>query len=96
MRVRLEPEAAALIREKGGRLILYEAPVSGCCGLGSVPVPSWEIGTPRRPLDEYRLLETDGVEVFIDKALDRNSQTVQVRLTKLLGWRSLALAAAAD
>ncbi len=91
VRVFLEPEAAALIRESGGQLILYEAPFSGCCGIGSVPVPSWEIGRPRRPLDEYRLVISDGVEVYLDKQFDRSDRTVQVRLTKMLGWRSLSL-----
>lgn len=91
MRVFLESEAVDLIVEKGRQLILYEAPVSGCCLLSSVPVPSWEIGRPRRPLDEYWILAVDGVEVYVDKALDKSVGTVRVRVTRMLGWRSLSL-----
>ncbi|HWI64065.1 MAG TPA: CC/Se motif family (seleno)protein, partial [Symbiobacteriaceae bacterium] len=96
MRVVLEPEAADLIREKGGQLILYVAPVSGCCGVGAVPVPSWEIGRPRLPLETYSRMVIDEVEVFVDKELDLPGRTMRVHATKVLAWRSLSLDIVAD
>ncbi|HWH68579.1 MAG TPA: CC/Se motif family (seleno)protein [Candidatus Sulfotelmatobacter sp.] len=96
MRVILEPETADLIREKGGQLILYVAPVSGCCGVGSVPVPSWEIGRPRLPQESYSLQVVDEVEVFVDKELDQPGITIRVYVTKVLAWRSLSLDVAAE
>lgn len=96
MRIVLEPEAVDLIRKKGGQLILYVAPVSGCCGLGAVPVPSWEIGRPRLPLETYSRMKIDGVEVFVDKELHRPGRTVRISATKVLAWRSLSLDVVAD
>jgi hypothetical protein len=91
MRVTLEPDAAAYIQGKGGHLILFQAELTGCCGIGSAPAPMWEIGRPRRLPEEYRSFETYGVMVHVDKVLDANDQALCVQLTAVLGWRSLSL-----
>lgn len=73
-------------------MILFQAEVSGCCGLGRAPLPMQEVGYPRRPLDEYVSTESDGVTIHVDHALAARSDTIRVSLTQVLGWKKLSLA----
>ncbi len=91
MRITMEPEAAEHIRRKGGQLILFRATMTGCCGIGSVPTPMWEIGRPRRPIQEYRVEEIQGVTVYLDRALDLPGLGIHVGLDSVFGWRFLSL-----
>ncbi len=91
MRVTVEPEAVDFIRSKGGHLILFQAEVTGCCGVGSAMAPNLDIGLPRRPPAEYRSFESDGITVHVDNALDLEDDDFRVSLTSIFGWRSLSL-----
>lgn len=90
-RVTLGAGVADLVRQKGGHLILFQAQLTGCCGIGSAPAPDWEIGAPRRPPEEYRSVDLDGIVVHVDHALDRSAQEIHVSLSSWLGWKSLTL-----
>lgn len=91
IRVILEPEAAAYIRQRGGHLILFQATVTGCCGIGAAPEMMIEVGVPRQPPEAYQTLVTDGVALHIDRALAAASHEVRISLNRFLGLRSLSL-----
>lgn len=91
MRVSLDPDAAEYIRRKGGHLILFRAQLTGCCGIGSAPAPMWEIGPPRRPLENYRVEQIQGVTVYVDRALDESGPDLCIVLDKVFGWQSLSI-----
>lgn len=91
MKVFLEPPAREYVRRRGGHLILFEAEVSGCCGLGRALVPMQEVGYPRRPLQEYISLDSDGVTIHVDVALAARNESIRISLTQVLGWRKLSL-----
>lgn len=91
MRISLDPDAAEHIRRKGGHLILFRAELTGCCGIGSAPAPMWEIGPPRRPLEDYRVEQTQGVTVYVDRALDVSGLGLRIGLDNIFGWCSLSL-----
>ena len=91
MRVSLDPDAAEYIRRKGGQLILFRAEVTGCCGIGSAAAPMLEIGPPRRPLENYRVGQIQGITVYVDRALDESGPDLRIVLVKVLGWQSLSI-----
>ena len=93
IQVTLGEGVADLVRQKGGHLILFQAELTGCCGIGSAPALDWEIGAPRRPPSEYRSVAQDGISVHIDRTLDRSTQKIHVSLSSWLGWKSLTLSA---
>ena len=61
-------QAAELIRQKGGQVIIFEGRLTGCVA-GNLPAPIMEVGRPRRPLDNYAVLEEAGVQVYLKKIL---------------------------
>lgn len=91
MNVFLEPPAREYVRQRGGHLILFQAEVSGCCGLGRALVPMQEVGYPRRPLNEYTSLESEGVTIHVGVALAARNESIRVSLTQVLGWSKLSL-----
>jgi len=68
MNIKITPQAAELIRRKGGQVVLFEGRLTGCVA-GNIPAPMMEVGRPRRTLDNYAVLEEAGVQVYLDKIL---------------------------
>lgn len=68
MNVKITPEAAELIRRKGGQVVIFQGLLSGCCA-GSLPAPAMEVGRPRQSPDNYSLREEAGVQVYLEKTL---------------------------
>lgn len=90
MQVTVSPEAAAFIKEKGGHILIFRGQYSGCC-VGSVPAPKLDVGKPRNPPENYKIVEISGVTVHIDKELNQFSGTADISLDKALRWRTLSL-----
>lgn len=68
MDISLDGAAAEFIRQRGGHLVLFEAPVTGCCGIGSAPELMMEVGRPRRSSEHYDSHLIDGVHIHADHA----------------------------
>lgn len=91
MKVTIEPDAVALIRGKGGHLILFQARATGCCGIGSALIPMVEIGKPRKPTEAYSVIEQDGVKIHVDRALDEAGANYRIQLTRFLRRPSITV-----
>lgn len=90
MRVVISDEAAEFIKSKGGQIIVFQGNLTGCC-IGKVPSPMLEIGRPRRPLDNYDVLNLDsGITVNLDKDMASYNGTGEITLSKNLWWKSLS------
>jgi len=87
--INISPEAAGFIKKKGGKLIIFQGTLSGCCG-GSLPSPMFEVGSPRRPLDSYQSLNESGITVYSDNELIESKGTAQISLERTLWWQSLS------
>lgn len=68
MDIRVTPQAADLLRNRGGQVILFEGRLTGCIA-GNIPAPMMEVGRPRQPLDHYEVREKAGVQFYLAKNL---------------------------
>lgn len=91
MKLTIDPEATAFIREEGGHAILFAGKTTGCCTIGSLLEPMVEIGEPKRPLEEYQVIEADGATIYLDRALEAVEQTFRLHVTRVLRWKSLSV-----
>lgn len=90
MKLNVDPEAAALIREEGGHVVVSHAKGGGCCTIGSLIQPQAEYGKPERSLDEFRVIEVDGATIYLDRVLDnRVESTYRLHVTRFLNWKNL-------
>lgn len=90
MRLNISSDAANYIRDKGGNLIIFQGSFTGCC-IGKVPSPMIEIGVPKRPHENYDILNLDsGITVYLDKDLASYNGTGKITLSKNLWWKSLS------
>ncbi|MFA9460314.1 CC/Se motif family (seleno)protein [Thiohalorhabdus methylotrophus] len=85
--VRLHPNAARWVAERGGTLTLRSSPRNGCCG-GTAHLTVAEPGRPEDPAD-WEVRTVDGVTVYLDPALAGQAGPFTVRAEGLLGWRRL-------
>ncbi|CAA7601511.1 Hypothetical protein DEACI_2178 [Acididesulfobacillus acetoxydans] len=77
MNIHITPQAAAVIRRRGGQVILFEGRLTGCVA-GNIPAPMMEVGRPRRPPDHYIVVEEEGVAVYLDKVLRSYPGTAEI------------------
>lgn len=91
MKLNVDPEAVAYIKEEGGHAVIFAGKTSGCCTIGWLLEPQVELGEPRRPVSEYELLQLDGATLYLDRTLEQVVETYRLRLTKVLGWRLLGV-----
>ncbi|MFZ5815697.1 MAG: CC/Se motif family (seleno)protein [Bacillota bacterium] len=92
MKLNIDPEALAFIKEEGGQAVILAGRAGGCCGAGWAVEPHVELGEPRRPASEYQPLQVDGATLYLDRRLERVEATYRLHLTKLFRWRSLGIA----
>lgn len=91
MKLNIDPEAAEFIREEGGHAIIFAGKTTGCCTIGWLLEPMVELGKPRRPLEEYQVIEAGGATLYLDRALELVEQTYRLHLTRFLNWKSLSV-----
>lgn len=89
IRVTISEEAAKYIKNKGGRLIIFQGCLTGCCA-GNVPAPMMEVGEPRRPVENYNIFNESGVTVYMDKELASYNGHAKITLDRTLWWKSLS------
>ncbi len=90
MRVVISGEAAKYIRDKGGQVVIFRGSLTGCCA-GKVPSPMIEVGQPRRPLENYDIINHEsGITVYMDKDLAPFNGTGEITLSKNLWWQLLS------
>lgn len=87
--VSISDEAVEYIKNKGGRVIIFQGCLTGCCA-GNVPSPMMEVGAPRRSDDNYDIFNESGVTVYLDKELASYSGTAKIALDRTLWWKSLS------
>ncbi|MFO7172182.1 MAG: CC/Se motif family (seleno)protein [Bacillota bacterium] len=91
MKLIIDPDAAELIRQKGGHAIVFAGKTGGCCTFGWILEPQVEIGRPRRPLEAYRVIEADGATIYLDRTLDWVEKTYRLHVTRFLGFKALSV-----
>ncbi|KKM09516.1 hypothetical protein SY88_18055 [Clostridiales bacterium PH28_bin88] len=90
MQVKISPEAAEHINQKGGHLVIFRGQYSGCCA-GSVPAPMLELGIPRNAPENYETMEVAGVTVHLDHEVTSFPGIAEISLDKALWWKTLSL-----
>ncbi|MFZ5827606.1 MAG: CC/Se motif family (seleno)protein [Bacillota bacterium] len=91
MKLNVDPEAAAFIAQEGGQAIIFAGKTGGCCTIGWLLEPMVELGEPRRPLEEYQVMQVGGATLYLDRALESVEQTYRLHLTRVLNWKSLSV-----
>lgn len=91
IKLNIDPEAAAFIKEEGGHAIIFAGKTTGCCTIGSLLEPMVELGKPRRPLEEYEVTEVGGATLYLDRTLESVEQTFRLHVTRFLKWKSLSV-----
>ncbi|MDA8228374.1 MAG: CC/Se motif family (seleno)protein [Desulfitobacterium hafniense] len=81
--------ASDYIKQKGGEIIIFKGNLMSCCG-GTMPNPMLEVGHPRRPLENYRILEEMGVTIYLDNDLLPYQGIAEIGLMKNLFWKSIS------
>lgn len=89
MRVTISNEAIEYIKSKGGQLIIFQGCLTGCCA-GNLPSPMMELGSPRRPLENYEIITVSRISFFVDKDLDTYKGTGKINLDRNFWWKSLS------
>ena len=90
MWLKISADAAKYIKDKGGNLIIFQGNLTGCC-IGKVPSPMMEIGMPRRPLENYAIIDHEsGITVYLDKDLASYKGKGEITLSKNLWWKLLS------
>ncbi|MCC5951389.1 MAG: hypothetical protein JJU45_04770 [Acidimicrobiia bacterium] len=80
--------AAAVEHLDGRPLVVRASHRNGCCG-GAAEVPVAEPGLPQDP-SGYERVDVDGVEAFVDRALDRRADWL-VDVDRLWRWSRLCV-----
>lgn len=81
--------AADYIKQEGGEIIVFKGNLMGCCG-GTMPSPMLEVGHPRRPLENYCMLEQSGIRIYLDNELLSYQGAAEIDLVKNLWWKSVS------
>lgn len=89
MEFRISAASSDYIKQKGGEIIIFKGNLMGCCG-GTMPSPMLEVGHPRRPLENYRMLEEAEVTIYLDNDLQSYQGVAEIDLEKNLLWKSLS------
>lgn len=90
MRVNISDSASNYILSKGGELLIFMGRTDGCC-VGTVYNPSYELGKPRRSLENYRILKVGEVTVYLDEDISNLSGSIDISLDSILGWKAIGL-----
>jgi hypothetical protein len=93
MKLIIDPEAVALIKEEGGHVVVAPAKGGGCGTIGSLIQPQAEFGKPDRPVAAFRVIAVDGATIYLDRVLDSQvASTWRLRVTRFLNWQNLEVA----
>jgi hypothetical protein len=91
LKLQIDAEAVALIKEEGGHVVISSGQGGGCRMIGSVMQAQADPGKPDRPLDQFRVIEVDGATVYLDKELDADEGEYRLHVTRFMGHKNLAV-----
>jgi hypothetical protein len=85
--IRVESAAREYLDTRGGAVTVRGSRRHGCCG-GTAFVPVAEAGPPA-DADGYRILEVDGITVYLERNVVAGPEPLVVGLDGLWTWRRL-------
>jgi len=91
MKFSISTKASNYINEKGGEIVIYKGKRSlgGCTG-ASIPTPMMKLGNPNHSLENYQLIKEAGITIYFANELEDYKGTAQIKLDKILFWKSLS------